>query len=87
MRFLKYIDKLKKSSKRMALNIEGIRPALVSKDIFKLLDELRAFRHPFGHAYSYDLDSERVIKLAEKSLILKDLFLRDLANFVNQIKD
>ncbi len=46
---------------RMRLQIEEVRPKLLSDDSFMLLDELRGFRHVFRHAYSYKLDAERVI--------------------------
>ncbi len=45
--------------RRMRLSIEGVRPALLAEGAFKLLDSLRAFRHFFGHAYSYKLDPKR----------------------------
>ena len=37
---------------RMKIHIEGVRPKLLSDDSFKILDELRGFRHVFRHAYS-----------------------------------
>ena len=40
--------------KRMKLNVAGIRPALVSEASFRILDELRAFRHVFRHAYGFE---------------------------------
>ena len=52
--------------RRMVLNIEGVRPALLSEKSFRHLDELRGFRHVFRHAYSYGLDDERVIYLLKK---------------------
>ncbi len=67
--------------KRMSIKIEGIRPALLSKETFKILDELRAFRHLFRHAYSYELDPEKVLKLAKKMTNLKMLFLKDWEKF------
>ena len=73
--------------KRMMINIEGIRPALLSRKSYEILEELRAFRHVFRHAYSYQLDTEKVIKLAEKAVSLKEQFLKDLSNFLNQLKE
>ncbi len=55
--------------KRMKLNVLGIRPALVSEASFRILDELRAFRHVFRHAYGYELEKEKVEHLVKK---LKD---------------
>ena len=67
--------------KRMLIQIEGVRPNLLSESSYKILDELRGFRHVFRHAYGYELDAERVVKLAEKSLKLKEIFLKDFESF------
>ncbi|HJO63411.1 MAG TPA: hypothetical protein QF571_11400 [Desulfobacterales bacterium] len=72
--------------KRMLIDIDGIRPKLLSEKSFTLLDELRGFRHVFRHAYSYVLEAERVIKLAEKSEILKEVFLKDFNDFKNNLR-
>lgn len=34
--------------KRMSLTVEGIRPAIIDEEAYKLLDNLRAFRHFLG---------------------------------------
>jgi len=57
--------------KRMTIEVPLIRPCLLSKDSYRVLDELRMFRHTFRHAYTYELDSEKV----------KDLKLRILSGF------
>ena len=66
--------------------IKGIRPNLISDETFKLLDELRGFRHVFRHAYAYELDAERIIKLSAKSIKLKGLFLKNITAFKNKLK-
>lgn len=72
--------------KRMLIEIEGIRPNVLSEESFKILDELRGFRHVFRHAYSYGLDVERIIKLAEKSMRLKKTFSKDFEDFKNKLR-
>lgn len=72
--------------RRMLIEIEGIRPNLLSEESFKFLDELRGFRHLFRHAYGYELDSDRVIKLVEKSLKLKGTFEKDYEVFRGKLK-
>lgn len=52
--------------KRMTFDIPGIRPGLLSQESHKILDELRSFRHTFRHAYTYELDPERIKALKEK---------------------
>ncbi|RLE58665.1 MAG: hypothetical protein DRJ32_06030 [Thermoprotei archaeon] len=67
--------------RRMMMDIKGVRPRLISEESFQYLNELRGFRHVFRHAYGIELDVDRIISLAEKSLKLKDIFQRDLENF------
>ena len=69
--------------KRMLVEIEGVRPALLTDDSYRFLNELRGFRHVFRHAYSYGLDNERVSALLRKILGQKDILLSDLQAFRN----
>jgi hypothetical protein len=48
---------------RLAIRIEGIRPALVPQQLMLPLQELKAFRHVFGHAYELELDPEKLALL------------------------
>lgn len=72
--------------RRMSLEIEGLRPALLSEQSYILLDELRAFRHFFRHAYLYRLDPDRVKIALEKALRLKDIFETDSQNFLRKLE-
>lgn len=45
--------------RRMKLEIEGYRPAVIDDALYRLLEDLRAFRHVFRNAYSFELDWER----------------------------
>ena len=71
--------------KRMLVEIEGIRPALLTNAGYRYLNELRGFRHVFRHAYSYGLDDERVRALLRKILDQKDTVISDLQTFRNTI--
>jgi len=68
--------------KRMALTIEGVRPAFLSKQSLVLLDSLRSFRHFFRHAYSYDLDERKVRIVLEDAAKLRELYVRDVEGFL-----
>lgn len=70
--------------KRMRLTIEGVRPALLSEESFRLLNNLRSFRHFFRHAYSYELDRRKVFIVLEDALMLKETFKSDLENFLSK---
>lgn len=71
--------------KRMLVEIEGVRPALLSNAGYRFLNELRGFRHAFRHAYSYGLDNERVSALMRKILDQKDTVINDLQVFRNTV--
>lgn len=45
--------------KRMQVEIQGIRPALIDEVLFRLLDDFRGFRYKFRHCYTFELDWER----------------------------
>ena len=71
--------------RRMSISIEGIRPAFVSEESHKLLDSLRAFRHFFRHAYTYELDPKKVNLVLEDGLKLKSLYLEDIKIFLQKL--
>ena len=64
--------------RRMQLEIQGLRPALLSAETASDLDELRRFRHVFRHAYAADLDPDKVADLAAKAARIQ----RDFAQFL-----
>jgi len=45
--------------RRMRLEIQGYRPAVIDEQLYRLLDDFRGFRHVFRNAYSFELDWER----------------------------
>jgi len=42
--------------KQMALEIQGVRPAVLTKELAAVLEDYLEFRHFFRHSYSFDLD-------------------------------
>jgi len=73
--------------RRMRLEIEGIRPALLREEMFQHIDELRGFRHVFRHAYSYGLDDKRVQLLLGRVLRNKEGLMNDLQLFRSRIQE
>ena len=67
--------------RRMIVRIEGVRPAVLSLESYRGLDELRGFRHVFRHAYSLGLDDERVLFLIRRVLAHKETVMQDLGDF------
>ena len=70
---------------RMTLSIEGVRPALLSRESFRLLDSLRAFRHFFRHAYTYELDPRKVRLVLEDALAVRKKILDDVHRFLQAL--
>ena len=73
--------------KRMLVHIEQVRPALISEESYRFLNELRGFRHVFRHAYSFGMDDERVSFLLNRVLKKKELLMQDLQKFRKAIAD
>jgi len=69
--------------KRMTEDIPNIRPSLFSDECYPLLDELRSFRHWFRHAYSYQIDQEKLGIVLRKSLKLNELYKDDVQRFMD----
>ena len=67
--------------KRMALEIPGVRPALLSSPSHSLLNELRGFRHVFRHAYDYELSPARLSALKSRVLAEWNVVTGDLQIF------
>jgi hypothetical protein len=70
----------------MTIEISGIRPKILSKESYAILDELRGFRHIFRHAYTYEIIPEKIEFLKDKLLRNWDLIKRDLYNFKSWLK-
>ena len=72
--------------RRMGTRIEGMRPALLSSSTAELLDELRRFHHFVRHAYAVNLDADRVGRIVQIALDLKEPFHQDMENFLAQLR-
>jgi hypothetical protein len=71
---------------RLAIRIEGVRPALFPAELRQPLRELRGFRHVFTHAYDLELDPDKLklllkyaAQVAPKLRTLCDDFIRQVA--------
>ena len=68
--------------RRMTLEIEGVRPRVLSSEAFDCLDELRRFRHVFRSAYAVSLDPRRLTLVWEKARRLSAPYRDDFDRFV-----
>ncbi len=72
--------------KRMKLEIHGYRPALISHELYRQLDDFRGFRHRFRHAYGFELDWERERVVARKMSFAFSLLKSDVEVFFEKLK-
>jgi hypothetical protein len=79
------VDGMKSLLDRMALDIENIRPAVISDNCRRHLDELRTFRHFFRHTYDMDLEDEKFSVVANAAGQLKASFTKDIQLFLQFI--
>jgi hypothetical protein len=71
--------------KRMTLDIEGIRPRLLSDEAYQCLDELRRFRHVFRSMYTASLDVERLRLVWNRARQLEALYHADIDRFLTYL--
>ena len=72
----------------MTLDIEGVRPRVISAEAFDCLDELRRFRHLFRSAYTLRLDVDRLELALRRARVLEGLYapeLREFKAFLNRM--
>ncbi|MBI4587127.1 MAG: hypothetical protein HY717_24205 [Planctomycetes bacterium] len=72
--------------KNMGLEIPKVRPAVLSAEVVKALDEFLGFRHIFRHAYGIDLEWDRLKALLQELTKTFDLAKKDLIKFLDYLK-
>ena len=70
---------------RMATQQEE-RPALISSETRKILEEYLAFRHVVRNIYGFELDPERLDNLVKHYPVVWEKFEQDVIQFVNWLK-
>jgi len=68
--------------RRMTLDIDGVRPRLLSDQSYDCLDELRRFRHLFRSAYRMRLDAERLALAYRRARVLERIYRADIEQFL-----
>ena len=71
--------------KRMKMEISGYRPRVIDNELYRLLDDFRAFRHKFRHTYGFELDWEKEQIVARKLLRTKELLEIQIKAFIDQL--
>jgi 3'-phosphoadenosine 5'-phosphosulfate sulfotransferase (PAPS reductase)/FAD synthetase len=68
---------------KRALNaIKDVRPSIISIETFRLLEELRTYRHKFRNIYLYLLSAKRIKELANTGIDSFKLFEQDINGFL-----
>jgi hypothetical protein len=80
------IDWHKRLLRSMSLEIEEIRPSVISKETVKVLEEYLAFRHVVRNIYGFEIDSERLHRLIEKLYGVHERFRKELNAFLNFLR-
>jgi len=48
---------------QVAIDVAGVRPAVISIDIARELDQFRRFRHLVRNVYTFSLNAEKIVTL------------------------
>lgn len=70
----------------MMLDIEGVRPALFSRELAGQIDELRSFRHVFRNIYQSELDSKRVELVQQRLDSTLSAFKKAHKEFIKKVR-
>jgi len=71
---------------RMQMDMSPMRPAVIDKQAYKALDELRRFRHMFRHAYTVELDDDRLGLVIKQAQNLQKIYKSQLETFLNFVE-
>ncbi len=66
----------------MTLEIEGIRPPVITDDLAEELDDYRKFRHLFRHAYAGEMRWKKMSHLVENAGVVAARFEASMKKFI-----
>ena len=72
---------------QMAIDIEQIRPKLISSDNFSYVRDLLSFRHLFRNIYGFELEKEKVVDLINKLVKYHTQIVKDINKFLKFLKE
>ena len=72
--------------KRMILEIEDIRPRVITTELYKKLLEYKNFRHFFRHAYLFELDWNKMKGIVEDFEMNIEQFDSEIKVFLKEIR-
>lgn len=68
---------------RMKIDVEEIRPKIISTQTYEILEILRRFRHLFRHAYSFHLDGKKIEEIKKLIPFLSSKYKKDFKKFLD----
>jgi hypothetical protein len=71
----------------MALDVEGVRPAVLRLETLAMLRRLLAFRHFFRHAYAVALDAVQLERLRDTAVNARPRVRDDFARFDSVLRE
>lgn len=81
------LDWHKRLLNQVALEVVGIRPAVISAETRKDLEELLIFRHVVRNIYAYELKPERIEELVKLTITLYPKFAKEIGIFTTFLMD
>ena len=73
--------------RRLSIRIEGVRPPLFADEVRQPLQELRAFRHVFVHAYDLTIDPDKLSLILKYAHVVRDRIPGLVSAFVAAVAD
>ncbi len=73
--------------KQMATKIQQVRPPVIKKQIFELLNEYRGFRHIVRNLYTYNISTKKLTPLVEDLQPTYNLVKRDIEDFLKLFEE
>jgi hypothetical protein len=73
--------------RRLSIRIEGVRPPLFTDELRQPLQELRAFRHVFVHAYDLTIDPEKLGLILKYAHVVRERIPALVSAFVAAVAD
>lgn len=80
------MDWHKRLLRSMALEIENIRPPVISKETARALEEYLAFRHVIRNIYGFEIDSERLKGLIGRIFGTYTRLKKELFGFIDLLR-
>ncbi len=72
---------------QMTLEVPEVRPAAITKETYRQLDEYLRFRHVVRNAYTFELNAQRILELAGTVRDCFERVNRDLLRFARLLTD